>query len=692
MFKPSLGSILLAGSVGLVAIAVAAFATVTTGLVRRFADDQAVARVDAAASALSQALGDEADDLRVTARLLGERPTLRRLLEDDDRNGAGTFLRRFAGTGDLDGWALLREGAPVRTSDPDVDWAAVLSALGPAGLGLVAGPDGGRPWTAAASPVPESAGWSVVVARRWDDPRLHALSNDAEFGIRLLDRVAAAGPLEDPALPLRLVALDGNRAASRVDDSGFFVGVAPLRGANSEVVAVAEATLPVESVDAPIRRLAHRIGLCALATAGLGAALAAWLTRVLARQVGDLAQVSTRIGAGDLDVPVPRVGIAEIGRLGAAMEDMRIRLGKLTSDLRRQSAEAESILAGTADGVLAVDRERTIRYLNPQAAARLGVPVERAVGRFCGDVLRPKEPDGRRPCEDRCPILDARFRGPSRGVEHLETAGGPRTVLVTSGPPTPGGSDEEAGRQIVVLRDETDAEAARRLRDAVVASVSHEFRTPLSAQRASLELLRERLQGFEGTAPLLRSLERGTLRLTQLIDNLLESLRIEAGRDTVRKERVDLDAVVEEAVEDTAPLLELRRQRVDVDLPHPLPGVSGDSVRLTQVFVNLLANANKFAPEGSSITIRGERRPGEIVVTVADEGPGLPSGETDRLFDRFIRSSSDEPKESGLGLGLWIVRSIVARHGGRVEALDAERGTKIAVILPAEGGREDSGR
>lgn len=692
MIRPSLGSILLAGSVGLVAVAVASFATVTTGLVQRFAEDQAVARVDAAASALSHALGEEADDLRVTAGLLGERPTLRRLLEDHDLAGAGAFLRRFAETGDLDGWALLREGVPVRSSEPAVDWAGVFSALGPVSLGLVAGVDGGRPWTAAASPVAGPTGWSVVVSRRWDDSRLGALANGADFSIRLLDRASAAGPLEDPVLPLRLAALDGRRAASRVDDAGVFVGVAPLRGATSEIVAVAEATLPVDAVDGPIRRLARRIGLLALAAAGLGAALAGWLTRVLARQVGDLTQVSSRIGAGDLEVPVPRAGIAEIGRLAAAMEDMRTRLGKLTSDLRRQRAEAESILAGTADGVLAVDRERTIRYMNPQAAERLGVPVARVIGRFCGDVLRPREPDGRRPCDDRCPILDARFRGPSRAVEHLETARGPRTVLVTSGPPTPGGSDEEAARQIVVLRDETDAEAARRLRDAVVANVSHEFRTPLSAQRASLELLREKLQGVEDAAPLLRSLERGTLRLTRLIDNLLESLRIEAGQDAVRKEPVDLDAVLEDAVEDTAPLLEQRGQRVDVDLPHPLPELSGDSVRLTQVFVNLLANANKFSPEGSSITIRGERRPGEVVVTVADEGPGLPPGETEHLFDRFIRSSSDEPKESGLGLGLWIVRSIVARHGGRVEALDAERGTKIAVTLPTGARREDPGR
>src|SRR5262249_32700368 len=159
-----------------------------------------------------------------------------------------------------------------------------------------------------------------------------------------------------------------------------------------------------------------------------------------------------------------------------------------------------------------------------------------------------------------------------------------------------------------LMRDETEVEAARRLRDAVLANISHEFKTPLAAQLASLELLVERLPELapDETHRLVVALQRGALRLTQLIDNLLESVRIEAGRAVLRRQEVSLDAVVEDAVEMIRPLADQRRQAIEVALPHPLPLVSGDAPRLTQVFVNLLANASKFAPDGTTIRVGGE--------------------------------------------------------------------------------------
>src|SRR6202049_2458210 len=182
---------------------------------------------------------------------------------------------------------------------------------------------------------------------------------------------------------------------------------------------------------------------------------------------------------------------------------------------------------------------------------------------------------------------------PPGATEHLQLGGGRRrSVVITSAAPV-----EE--RQFLVMRDETDVELARRQRDTVLANISHEFKTPLAAQRASLELLREKLlerggrdEGDEsdGAQDLVVWLARRGLRLTQLIDNLLESVRIESGRDSLRRRPVALDEVVEEAVELTAPLVAQRRQRVEVDLPYPLPPVLGDAPRLGRGFVNLLVN------------------------------------------------------------------------------------------------------
>ena len=441
---------------------------------------------------------------------------------------------------------------------------------------------------------------------------------------------------------------------------------------------------------------AHHLVL-ALGVAAFALLFGVLLARQLAGPVRALTTAAARIGRGDLETPMPRVpegAGAEVATLAATMEEMRRRLFGLTGELRRRQAEAETILSGIAFGVFAVDRDRRVRYLNPQAAALLGIPVESALGRFCGDVLRPEGvgPEGERPCDERCPIVHARFRGIARATEHLTvtTAAGEtrRTVVITSSQPT-------EDRQFQVLRDETETEATRRLRDTVLANISHEFKTPLAAQLASIELLRDRLPELEsgaageagGAAELVGSLERGTLRLTQLIDNLLESVRIEAGETGIRRRPVALDEVVEQAVELMSPLLGQRGQRLTVDLPYPLPAILGDAPRLTQVFVNLLANANKFAPEGSTIALRGAVRPEGVALEVEDEGPGLPTA-GGALFERFVRSAGEEPAESGMGLGLWIVKSIVERHGGRVEA-ESRRdrpGTRMRVVLPRAPG------
>ena len=439
--------------------------------------------------------------------------------------------------------------------------------------------------------------------------------------------------------------------------------------------------------------------LLALLAASL-AILAGWLIRRRSRRrIQALTAAAERIGRGDLWTPAPRAPGAELGTLAAAMDDMRRRLLQLTSELRRRQAEGEAILTGIVEGVFSVDRDRRIRYLNPAAAAMLGVAPQEALGRFCGDVLNPQGREGVRPCEESCPIVHARFRGGAAATEHLLRPDGTRrAVVITSAPPA-----EE--QQVQLLRDETDVEAARRQRDAVLANISHEFRTPLSAQLASLELLRDRLlQSPEGLDPetrdLVLSLERGSLRLTQLIDNLLESVRIESGQDSIRGRPVALDEVIEEAVEMTSPLLAQRGQSIEVELPYPLPAVHGDAPRLTQVFVNLLANANKFAPAGSAVRVGGAVEEERIALWVEDDGPGIPAAVEAvggrSLFDRFVRlaGEGEEPESGGMGLGLFIVRSIVERHGGTVEAEAGSdgRGTRLRILLPraAQSNSEES--
>jgi signal transduction histidine kinase len=362
---------------------------------------------------------------------------------------------------------------------------------------------------------------------------------------------------------------------------------------------------------------------------------------------------------------------------------MRRNLVETTAALRQREAEAQAMLRGVVEGVFAVDADRVVRYLNPQAERMAGVTSSEALGRFCGDVLKPcLGKDGRRPCETACPILAARDRDQAQATEFIEGPGGTkRTVIITS-------ARMVDGLQVQVMRDETALESARRARDSILANISHEFRTPLAAQLASLELLEDNLDDMprDQLRELVATLQRGTLRLTRLIDNLLESVRIESGQLSIRTQPVAIEAVVREAGELVAGLLAQRGQSLELTLPNDLPEVAGDAPRLTQVFVNLLANANKFGPDGGTIRIGGELAGEEVRTWVEDEGPGVADPEQGSIFERFYRAADSEPEPRGLGLGLWIVKSIVERHGGRVAAERTAAGrTRFTVVLPVAG-------
>jgi signal transduction histidine kinase len=264
-------------------------------------------------------------------------------------------------------------------------------------------------------------------------------------------------------------------------------------------------------------------------------------------------------------------------------------------------------------------------------------------------------------------------------VELLDAAGEARTTVITS-------AAQADGLQVQVIRDETELEAVRRARDSVLANISHEFRTPLAAQLASIELLSAGLDTLppEKLRGLVASLERGTQRLTQLIDNLLESVRIESGQLAIRSQRVELAEVVEDAQALVGSLLAQRGQSLAVELPAQLPVLNADKTRLTQVFVNLIANANKFSPEGSTVRIGAAAEGASLRAWVEDEGPGPLDGQSAALFDRFRRGGT-EPEAAGMGLGLWLVKSIIERHGGSVafERTPAAR-TRFTLILPLE--------
>jgi len=674
----------LAGiNVAIVVLVVAGISIYAVGMLRDLADEQGKARVQLAGAIAREDLRRMGEDALSSARVLAERPALQRLLGENRVEAIPPLLRRFCETGGIDACAVFDGDQLVAEAGAVIPWGDIVTANQEQGETFLATPaTAPHPVLGAVTPLGNRAGSRVFIVRLLDDELAHTLSQHVGLVVQLINYRDFTGAPVDNFTSLHSAGLaDGRSAVQRVKELDLYASSFPVFASTGEAIVLIETRLPAADIDNSAGRLIRRLLLTAVILSMLAVFAGIILGQLVAAPIEQLTDSAVRLGQGDFSTSIPPGGPAEVGALARTMEDMRRNLVDLTGTLRRHEAEAQAVLAGIVEGVYAVDKNRTIRYLNPQAENLLGVKAEDAVGRFCGDVLKPRGENGRRPCDFDCPILRARVEDSSKAVERLESGErGARTTVITS-------SGLRDGLQVQVIRDETELEAVRRARDTVLANISHEFRTPLAAQLASIELLREGLASMapEQSLELVLSLERGTQRLTQLIDNLLESVRIESGQLSIRRQSVELAAVVEDARALIESLLVQRSQKLDVSIPEDLPLVDGDAQRLQQVFVNLIANASKFAPESSTIRVGATAADKRVTAWVEDEGPGIPEGSNGSIFERFRRGADLEPEPGGLGLGLWISKSIVDRHGGEISAARTSEGrTRFSVTLPAE--------
>ena len=677
-----LASWLGGGSVFIVLLAVATISIACAVLLNRLVQQQALVRAQLAVASGREALRRAGEDALSDARVLAERPTLQRLLVSDSNGGLEPFLQRFCETTGTDVAAVMRDGSILAQSDSTVDWSEVVTAIQEQGERFIIAPKSGAALIWGAAALLPGTDMRAVTLRLTTPAMLSRLSGQVGAQLQVINFSTYHAPPDEPLTPLHTQALanPGGAAAGVLAHGAVYAATLVIAAQTGEVVGLLDARLSGAATLAAAHSFDWILATTALIVAAIAGLIGVLYGRWLARPVVALRDLAERIGRGDFSAAMPAVAPMEVGALARSMDAMRGNLIDLTDALRRREAEAQAVLSGVVEGVYAVDQERRIRYANTQVAKLLGRPQNEIIGQFCGDLLQPQLIDGERPCERHCPILAARHTPQSAREILCLRDGSTRSTIIQSAPPI-------QGIQVQILRDETDLEAARRARDSVLGNISHEFRTPLAAQQASIELLRDGLGRLQPEAQreLIANLERGGLRLMRLIDNLLESVRIEAGQLSIRQQPVELSEVVTDAHDLIAPLLLQRQLRIEVDAAAIAVVVRGDAPRLGQVFVNLLANAVKFSPEHSTIRVGGQRLGTQIEVWVEDEGQGVPAGSSGAIFERFQRGSETEPDAPGLGLGLWIVKSIIERHGGsiRVERTAAQR-TRFTLVLPQD--------
>lgn len=673
-----LSRLLVLSHVGLVLLLAALLLAAGANTIHGAIQDRARAQVTQAAADALARLEDQRRDIGVVAGLLTERPTLHGYLRTGRRTAAREFVDTFRQTARVD---------YLRVEHGDAVFAEAGTAPPHLGqTGLQVDPGGKGFWLVQARPMQPAGEARVVVARHLPGQAL--ATGNADERIRL-HPVAAPAPAAATdgggvADALRHVGATGVAETIGPVDRHAALRIEPVRASGGRIEALLAVSIPREAVlrDTLGWLAAFALGCAAAAT--LAAVLGAWLARRIARPFGQLARAAERLGVGDLETPVevPATELAEPLALARSLDGMRRQLRALAERERQQRQELDMVLDGVDDGIVAVDEAQLVRYANRSFLRLVGRGEAEVLGRPFADVLPPLPPEHGADATAADPLQLARERRVFHGTARYLVRGHPRRLVVRSTAPF-------GERQVAIVREETGTEAARAMRDSILANLSHEFQTPLAAQIASIELLRDHLRGGSDAVAtrLVESQFRGALRLSQLVDNLLDSVRIESGEMRLRREPVDLPALVRDAVELMRPLTAQRDQHVHLDLPASDRRLVGDPQRLSQVAVNLLANANKFAPDQSSIWVELAWADDTVALWVEDEGPGLPPlARRADLFAPFRRAPDEEPWQRGTGLGLAIVRALVERHDGEVVLAEPRhrKGARFGVVLPLE--------
>ena len=329
-----------------------------------------------------------------------------------------------------------------------------------------------------------------------------------------------------------------------------------------------------------------------------------------------------------------------------------------------ESNAYQAIFESISEGLIILDEKIKVLQVNESAARILGKRVQELTGKSLWAVL---------------PSLDKDFFPKNLGQGNALcpfSSGGEETILAVTSTPL---GDAYPCKHVLVLRDVTAAQASRQLQTYFLANITHEFRTPLSALKASVELILESLGEVSQSEleRLLRSIHYSVAGLQTLIDNLLESANIESGHFHIYPQDARLSDVIGNAVRVMSPLLQRREQGLQIEMDWALPPLTFDPTRITQVIVNLLSNASKYSPIGKGIRIKVSPEPdGNLKVSVIDQGAGLSAHERENLFKKFVRLS-DTKEQFGVGLGLSVVKAIVEAHGGTVGVDENPQGGSI---------------
>ncbi len=431
--------------------------------------------------------------------------------------------------------------------------------------------------------------------------------------------------------------------------------------------------LPLGAVEAEIRWLHGVVWTAATVTLVLAVILSLLIARRITAPLVELADAARSISQGSYGRKVHIAARDEIGTLAQSFNEMSQACAAHIAQMDRDREQLRAIFRSMVEGVLVLDADATIQFINEAASELLGAPMAAVRGRKVWQAFRHRQLGE---------AVEKILASAEPHQSEIEWSGPDRKVFAVHCAPLPG---ETLRGAVLVFHDITHLRKLERVRREFVANVSHELKTPLAAIQALVEtLLDGALQDPEHNVRFLGRIRENADRLHRLVQDLLSLGRIEAGQEVLEIQPLAVDAGVEACLARHGERARGKGLRLEAAPPTEAVIVLADEEALAEILDNLVDNAINYTPAGGAITLRWSGENGEAVLHVEDTGAGIPEKDLPRIFERFYRVDKARSRElGGTGLGLSIVKHLAGALGGSISAVSqVGKGSKFTVRLP----------
>lgn len=470
---------------------------------------------------------------------------------------------------------------------------------------------------------------------------------------------------------------------NKTNNTRYFISVVPLintSGATNNLTGVVYIRANLESVYQNVNNITLIFVVAALIAITIGLFLAVLIARAITRPIEEMRQRTMQIARGDYSGQVQIYGDDELGQLAAAVNDLSVRVEESQELTESERRRLDSVLGYMTDGVLATDRRGRITIVNEMATDFLNLENDQIVGKSILDIL------------DLRGSVTLRDLLENQDPEVLDLSNDEQDLILHASFALIQRESGFISGLVCVLHDVTEQQKIDQDRKRFVSNVSHELRTPLTSMKSYIEALVDGAWKDPSVAPnFLKVTQEETDRMMRMINDLLNLSRMDLGTARLDKEYVNLNELFNHILDRFDMILKNgekseKNYTIKRDFTRRDIWVEVDTDKIQQVLDNIMNNAIKYSPDGGVITCRLVETHNHVIMSITDQGLGIPKEAISHVFDRFYRVDKARSRaQGGTGLGLAISKEVVQMHGGRiwVESREGE-GSTFYISLPYE--------